>query len=96
MSMNLHCNRIELQQTPTHITYMCMVQPNGQISPVVTGQKAKHALQIYIQWLQGKTDGIFHSTEDLERVRKFMNEEIESIEILLKSSSKKELKVYIS
>jgi len=96
MSMNLHCNRIELQQTPTHITYMCMVQPNGKVSPAVTGQKAKHALQIYIRWIRGKTDGVFNNTKDFEYIKKWVDEEIENIEKLLKSRSKKELKVYIS
>ena len=65
MSVNLHCNVIELRQTPTQITDMCMVQADGTIPWELTGKKAKHALWIYIKWLEGQ-NGNYASVEDAD------------------------------
>jgi hypothetical protein len=50
MSLNLHCNLIELNQAPQLVSQMCMVQPDGSIPAMLKGKKAVHALQIYILW----------------------------------------------
>ncbi len=50
MSMNLHCNKLDLWQTPTHITYMCMMTHEGVYSEL-NGNDAIRALRIYMQWV---------------------------------------------
>lgn len=93
MSMNLHCNQIELRQTPTQITYMCMVQPDGSVSSELTGKKAKHALHIYSEWVKGGLNGVWKDLEDLKLARVLVNEEMVKINKVLESKTK--LKVYI-
>ena len=62
MSMNLHCNNVDLWQTPTYITWMCMAEKDGY-SMEFKGVKAKRALQAYIQWVMG-INGSFCGNEE--------------------------------
>ena len=91
--MNLHCNRMELRQTPTYITYMCMVQPDGSIPDEVAGLKAKHSLQIYSQWIMSSLSGPWYNVEDFNAASGWLSEELLSIQKVLKS--RKKLVVYI-
>ena len=92
--MNLHCNQIELRQTPTTITYMCMVQRDGTIEGQVTGNKAKQALQIYIQWVRGSLSGrVWTDKDDYEAAKQSVDEEVARVNKVLKSKTK--LKVYV-
>ena len=91
--MNLHCNRMELRQTPTYITYMCMVQPDGSIPDEVAGLKAKHALQIYSQWIRSSINGPWYDVESLSAARAWLSEELGHLQEVLKS--RKKLVVYI-
>lgn len=97
MSMNLHCKSggqgIPLRQTPTQITYMCMVQPNGDIPFELTGKRAKHSLQIYIQWIQGSLNRVYNTIEDSNIAREYVNEEINNLRKIL--NSRKKLEVYV-
>lgn len=97
MSNNLHCElggmEINLLQTPSQITNMCMVQINGNIQSTLSGDKAKHALQIYCQWVLGKSNGVYKNKEEADWARKMANEEVDKIQDLFKS--KKTLEVYI-
>jgi len=52
MSMNLHCNNMELLQTPTHITYMCLMRHNGVKCGKVKDKDMQRALRIYAQWVE--------------------------------------------
>ena len=93
--MNLNCRlggeRIDLRQTPTQISYMCVVQPNGDVPGEVTGVKAKHALQIYCKWVEGSLNGSWNSAEDLEHARMCAADEIERIQKVIKSRKKLEV-----
>ena len=91
--MNLHCNRMDLRQTPTYITNMCMVQADGSIPGEVTGIKAKHALQIYVRWIESSLNGCWTDTESLDIAKNCLYFEIRHIQEVLKS--KKKLIVYI-
>ena len=88
--MNLQCNLVYLRQTPTEITNMCLVQPSGDIPWEVTGNKARHALQIYIQWLKGTLNGAFEDVEEHNYLCKCVDEEIVTIKKVL---NKRTLKV---
>ena len=87
MSMNLHCNLIDLQQTPTQITNMCLVQPDGTISWEVTGKKARHALWIYIQWLYGTLNGMYENVGDAEFARENVEKQVAAIKKVMKTKS---------
>ena len=88
MSMNLHCTGIELYQTPTQITEMCMVQPNGTIEGELTGKKALQAIQIYIQWVTYLRNGIVFDGEELTDLRAGDFQHIAAVKEAIKNSKK--------
>ena len=56
MSMNLGCKEIELWQTPTHITYMCLsIQKHGGW-PDGGWEGVRYR---YIEWLKSQADGLW-------------------------------------
>ena len=92
MSMNLHCTEIELRQTPTQITFMCMVQPDGTIANELTGRKAQHAIQIYKQWVQYIRNGIVcNDPQDLQELITLDNEHLLAID---EATKNKKIKVW--
>ncbi len=51
MSMNLHCDQLDLLQTPTWLTYACLMRPDGKIdSHPESIEGMKRALYIYLEW----------------------------------------------
>lgn len=48
MSINLQCNKVELWQTPSYITYMCLMTPDGVKE--AKGVEAIRALKCYVEW----------------------------------------------
>lgn len=67
MSMNLHIEvdkkALEVYQTPTFVTEMCMVSNNGKIEFEKKGIKAIHAIHIYLQWVNSLSNGTYSSSE---------------------------------
>lgn len=55
MSMNLHCNKIELWQTPTYITYMCLET-----------ETPKAALEAYLHWSDSQVIKIARNDEEYQ------------------------------
>jgi len=99
MSMNLHVKfdgeEQILCQTPTQITYMCMVQPDGTCPFYLKGKKAIHALQIYIQWSAYKFNGSWNGSQiDLEILIACTHKHIDFLKEFLKTSKK--IEVYIT
>lgn len=90
MSLNLHCNKIDLRQTPTFVTEMCMVQSDGDMPWELSGKKAQHALWIYIQWLHGTLNGAYESTQAANERCAMVDAEIQEIKKVMKD---KKLKV---
>lgn len=70
MSINLHCNKINLRQTPTKITYECI---EGLESPI-SGRKANTALTRYITWIKSLRDSYKMSDEDFEGYQEHINQ----------------------
>lgn len=60
MSMNLHCEQVELWQTPTYITYMCYSNRDG-------GWKG--ILYRYSEWVKSFLNGCWKSNEDFEEMK---------------------------
>ena len=95
--MNLKCLlsgvHVNLRQTPTQISYMCIVQPDGSLPDELTGKKARHALQIYCKWVEGSLNGVHSKFEDIKMTRQLVYEEIGRIQDIIKS--KKRLEVWV-
>jgi hypothetical protein len=69
--MNL-CLRINgesynLWQTPTHVTYMCLMTSKG-VKPVMSGKQALRALQIYFEWCEYSCHVVHIAKEHIEDV----------------------------
>lgn len=62
MSMNLHCNKHDLWQTPSHITHMALMTHNGYASSA-RGKKAKRALLIYAEWVKSTSPSAYTEGE---------------------------------
>lgn len=87
MSMNLYCSGLSLQQTPTQITYMCLVQSDGSVPSKVNGEKAIHALQIYKQWLKLSVNGVmWKDKKDLDEAKEYIDEQIKIIDKFIKTN----------
>ena len=83
MSMNLNCNLVDLLQTPTSVTKMCVATPDGYTMEDLTGYEAQRALQAYISWVQGRLDGLWNSTEELEAEEVFVKEHVDKVKSVL-------------
>lgn len=98
MSMNLNAKIgeevIVLRQTPSQISYMCIIQPDGSIPSILTGNKAKHAMQIYLKWLEYDADGIWENSEDLKIATQNIKKETEDIIERMRNSKK--IEVWVS
>ena len=96
MSMNLYCNiddkQVDLVQTPTHITYMCLTESDG-IHYQVTGKKAVRALRCYLEWNTGRLNGIWNS--NIEYINMKGSVEAQNNYILDLINNGKKFKVYI-
>jgi len=99
MSMNLHIKadgeELSLLQTPTHITYMCLVNSKGEIKGQINGKKALRAVHAYLLWVDQTLDGEYKDhPEDFQSARENV---LEHKRYILNSiSSCKNLEVYFS
>lgn len=85
--MNLHCNKIELYQTPTYITYMCTEPFDDDLSDL---DFAVAALRQYLIWIKY---GILNNVS--RDVRESYAEHITNVQKLI-DDPPKNLEVYIS
>lgn len=51
VSLNLHCNLVDLWQTPSLVTVLCLMNHEG-VQPNVTGKEAVRALRGYLRWAE--------------------------------------------
>jgi hypothetical protein len=80
MSMNLYCNKVELRQTPTWVTNICMMTDKGPAYNV-TGKDAQRALLCYIEWIKslGRTSWDSSEQEDVDEEVAIMNNHIKEV-----------------
>lgn len=98
MSMNLvitaNGKKIKIWQTPTEITYLCLMTDAG-IKSKVEGNDAKRALLCYITWVSQTLGGFkqtpFTMNDELDYARETTRKHIE----LLKKYLDKRLVAYI-
>ena len=72
---------------------MCVVQPDGNLLGELTGKKAKHALQIYIEWVRGCLSGFYRDLKESNERIDSINKHVQEIRRVIKS--KKKLEVYV-
>lgn len=95
MSMNLHAKTcsgtIDLWQTPTYITRMCLMSASGQKNRV-KGKRATRALRCYIEYCRGTLDGSWSSSVDLQLRIESFREHKKFIDTII---NEKSLEVYM-
>ncbi|GIU69177.1 MAG: hypothetical protein KatS3mg002_0413 [Candidatus Woesearchaeota archaeon] len=98
MSMNLYCNKLNLVQTPTKITYLIMTFDDGKIYFKVRGQKAKGALERYCRWLETLVPEEIADNDLVryEKMKVLVDIRIKEVEKLLKTENLEDIEVYIS
>ena len=90
MSMNLICNHLELWQTPTEITYMCLMESDGRRQEL-KGKAAIRALRIYMQWVQSTGIRIARTPEEItqmDRQRVQINSHLSEVMVVVKNPPK--------
>lgn len=68
--MNLHCEEMELWQTPTHITYMCYSNQDGGWR----GIKYR-----YVEWVKSSTNGVWKDAKELQWARERVNDHLKKL-----------------
>lgn len=73
MSMNLHWDKLELCQTPTWVTNMCMIDSNEPDKRflVRTGIEARRALYCYLIWCSSTGPKIASTDEEYRQMSEF-------------------------
>lgn len=75
MSMNLHCKELDLWQTPTHITYMCMsLDKKGNPDGGMEGVRKR-----YLYWVRSHTNGVWKVPEQYEEMKSNVKEHCEAV-----------------
>ena len=59
----------------------------------LNGRKAMRALHAYIEWVNGSLNGVWDSTEELERANADVRERVRDVTVCIESG--KPLKVYV-
>ncbi len=79
MSMNLTCEGVELWQTPTHITWMCL-----SYDPVSGEPDGGHdaVRRRYILWVESSLNGTWHDADDLSWQRDRVKEHVKMIKAI--------------
>ena len=92
MSMNLYITvdgrELELYQTPSHITNMCMMGTDGEVKSEVKGKKAQRAIACYLEYVNSMKSGAFKSQEDYEMAARCVNEHVGAVTNWTKGPSK--------
>ena len=89
MSLNLTCNQHELWQTPTHITYMCLMQHNGNVEVPANKRDKLRALYCYQEWIRAQSNGVWEDQEAHENLRTQIQDECDAIDRIIKNYTPK-------
>jgi hypothetical protein len=91
MSLNLYIEvdgeELEVYQTPTSITKMCL-------APDRKGRISKHrAVNAYFEYVRGLSDGVYESAEDIKEHRQTLEDHIAEVQAAIKNCEKFEVYV---
>ena len=67
MSLNLHCDEVELWQTPTWLTHIALYDDGGE------KRRPEETRYIYLTWVTSQLDGAYSSVEDAKLARDRVN-----------------------
>jgi len=74
MSMNLHADKLELWQTPTWVTHVCLYTENEK------GEQVKDTWRStrfrYAAWVKGSLNGVWNDPSDYERQSTLVKEHL--------------------
>ena len=81
MNLTLHVDgrEEELWQTPTHITYMCLMGEDGKYGSK-SGSEARRALYMYCEWVRSTLNGSWESDGAYKAAAASVNEHVAYIE----------------
>ena len=88
MNLTLEVNGrdVELWQTPTYITYMCLMDADGKCSTKTELLEAKRAIYCYLTWINSTTNGVWASSQEHEAARANVNRHVKEVLQELKSA----------
>ncbi len=81
MSMNLHLTAdgftVDLWQTPTYITEMCLMTSKG-VKSSMSGKQARRAMNIYFNWCRYSVDGNpTIATRHIKEIQSLLTDEVD-------------------
>ena len=80
MSMKLHCDFVELWQTPTSITKMCLFDGSILYYPILRKKEARRALSLYKIWASGTIDGAWSDEGELSEAREALRLHLDEVD----------------
>jgi hypothetical protein len=80
MSMNLTCEGVELWQTPTYITWMCLSYDPSTGLPDGGHEGVRRR---YIMWVESSTDGVWNDANALDRQRRSVAEHLKIVKSIV-------------
>lgn len=93
MSMNLYVvvnnKKVkEIIQTPTYITYMCLMTPDG-VKDGLTGEDAKRGLRCYLEYVKSLSSGVWPKEQEdqYNSIKELINEQIKLCNTLLENKT---------
>ena len=99
MSMNLtvECGGayLDLWQTPTYITYMCVMNSAGQTG-TLTGDDAIRALHMYLTWVKNSLNGVWNDKQAYQDTIERVQDEVDNVKNFLQNHPEGDFEVYAS
>lgn len=74
MSMNLHCEEMDLWQTPGFITYMCYSSDDDTWQGILGRYKI---------WVKSHTDGVWPDLQDYENMKENVRDHIATLDAVV-------------
>ncbi len=91
MSMNLYVEvdgqKLDLWQTPTQITTMCLATKDG-VAYELKGSKAKRALHCYRAWVQGSLYGSYKTMGECNEKGRVIEAHLKTIDEVIATGKK--------
>ena len=82
MSLNLHCNHLEMWQTPTFITNMCLLHDDPILS-----------IKAYKIWVKHQLDRVWDDQEEHNYMKELVKDHCKAIDNII-NNPPNDLKVY--
>lgn len=96
MSMNLHCKQVDLWQTPTWVTHICLMRSDGKYHfEPETIDDAKRALYIYLEWASSLGPKVAHNDEEYAEMQDFSRTYHEHRQDVIKAMENPKLEVFM-